>query len=320
MTVSEHVLADLPESYRHWRASRLGRITEDLEQELIIELCGDLSGLCALDVGCGDGSLTARLAKGGADVTGLDSDPRMLDAARLRLDVEQTSARLLSGDAQALPFETASFDLVTAVTLLCLVPDPDRAVQEIARVLRPGGRLVVGELHRQSYWAAERRVRGWLGSATWKAAHFWNVAELRRLLARSGLKADKVRGAIFYPPIGRLAGLMAKVDPWLGRRTTIGGAFIALSAHRQLAGAGSTIGAPAQLIRNAAKTGRLTWSRISANPIAATNTIARMGQGSGAIRTPERASAETMAMSTAEAASTQALGVELQMRRRSRTT
>ncbi len=176
--------------------------------------------------------LTLHLARGGAQVTGLDTDPRMLAAARGRLRDADAKAQLVHGDVQALPFEADTFDLVVAVTVLCLVPDPRLAVGEMVRVLKPGGRLVVGELGRHSLWAAIRRVRGWLGSATWNAARFWSRAELRHLAETSGLDVAAVRGAIFYPPVGWLASPAGGADSWLGRRATFGAAFIALAAVR----------------------------------------------------------------------------------------
>jgi hypothetical protein len=58
------------------------------------------------------------------------------------------------------------------------------------------------------------------------------VQELRSLLEGHGLAVTETRGAIFYPPSGLAAFLLARFDPWLGRRTTIGAAFIALSATK----------------------------------------------------------------------------------------
>ncbi len=100
----------------------------------------------------------------------------------------------------------------------------------MARVLRPGGRLVLGELGRWSLWAMIRRLRGWFGSATWTAARFRTASELRALVEQAGLSVTTICGAVFYPPIGRLARTLAPFDPWLGRLTTIGAAFIALCA------------------------------------------------------------------------------------------
>jgi ubiquinone biosynthesis O-methyltransferase len=225
-------ISALPESYRRWRASELGRVTDKLERDLILDLCGDVAGLRVLDVGCGDGDLAAALGRAGAQVTGLDADPRMLRAAWERQASEVLSIRFVRGDVNALPFADRSFDVVTAITALCFVPDARTAMAEMTRVLKPGGRLVLGELGRYSVWAAFRRIKGWLGSATWRAARFRSAQDLRRLVEQAGLSVTTIRGAVFYPPVRWLSAMMAGADPALGRRTTIGAAFITVAATR----------------------------------------------------------------------------------------
>lgn len=222
----------LPEAYRRWRRSRLGRITDALEERVILDMLGPVDDLDVLDLGCGDGKLASRLARHGARVTGLDADPHMLDAARRRAKAGSVELILVRGRAEAPPFPDASFDRIVAVTVLCFVREADRAIDEMARVLRPGGRLVIGELGRWSLWAAIRRIRGWFGAATWQAARFRTEGELRVLLEAHGLAVHEARGSIFYPPWGIAARLFARFDPWLGRRTTFGAAFIAVSASK----------------------------------------------------------------------------------------
>jgi SAM-dependent methyltransferase len=219
-----------PRAYESWRATKLGSVTEGLEQRLILDLLGELSGRRVLDVGCGDGVLVCAAASHGADATGVDPDPAMLAAAQKRRAVAQLHATFSEGRVESLPFPDASFDIVVAVTVLCFVAEPIGAAREMARVLRPGGRLVIGELGRWNLWAAARRVRGWLGSRTWRSARFRSAGELRALAEQAGLSVTEIRGAVYYPPVGILARVLAPVDPWLGRRTSIGAAFIALRA------------------------------------------------------------------------------------------
>ena len=107
--------------------------------------------------------LAVALAQRGAAVTGVDANSRML-AGRARALASGVTVDLLQGDMRTLPFADGSFDVVLATTVLCFVDDTPRAVEEMVRVLRPGGRLVIGELGRWSLWAAKRRVSGWLGS------------------------------------------------------------------------------------------------------------------------------------------------------------
>lgn len=222
-----------PESYADWRSTSLGDITETLEQRLILRLAGDVQGRAVLDVGCGDGALSVAFHRGGAAaVFGCDADPRMIARARERSAGSGARIDYLLARAEQLPFADDSFDVVAIVTVLCFVADPQAALREIARVLKPGGHAVIGDLGKWSWWAASRRIRSWFGAQMWRAAHFWTARELRRLAGNADLRADRACGAIFYPRWEFAARLMAPVDRTLGERTTFGAAFLALRARK----------------------------------------------------------------------------------------
>lgn len=105
--------------------------------ELLFQTIAALEPRAVLEVGCGPGELSQRIGEElCASVIALDISPRMVELARGR----GVHARV--GDAQALPFEDASFDLAVAAWMLYHVPDVSRALSELARVLRPGGHLV----------------------------------------------------------------------------------------------------------------------------------------------------------------------------------
>ena len=222
-----------PDAYAHWRRSELGAITERLERELILELTGPVDDCDVLDLGCGDGDLAGELHARGARVVGLDASLAMIRRAKARLD-GQRQCSLLVGAADHLPFPPTCFDVVVAVTLLCFVKDGACVFKEIARILRPGGRMIIGELGRWSSWSAERRIRGWLGSPLWRRGYFRSPRTLRRLAAQAGLTPGAVRGAIYYPRWTPVARLMAPWDAVLARVTNVGAAFLALSATKPL--------------------------------------------------------------------------------------
>lgn len=227
-------LEGLPDAYADWRRSTLGRITDALEEHLLLDRIGPARGLRILDVGCGDGVLATRLARSGARVSGLDASADMIAAARRRAKAAGVEIDLVEGDAGDLPFSAGRFDCVVSVATLCFVDDPRPTIREMVRGLKPGGRLILGELGRWNLWAAQRRVKGWLGAELWRAAHFRSRTDLLALASDAGLEDAIVTGAVFYPPLGLAAKVMAPMDPWIGRRTSVGAAFLVLSATKPL--------------------------------------------------------------------------------------
>ena len=110
-------------------------------KQKLVTIAGVVSGERALDLAAGTGDIAFAVAARGARTIGLDITHRMLQLARRR-QRNGTPAEFIAGDMISLPFRSASFDLVTTGYGLRNVPDLAAAVTEIARVLRPGGRLV----------------------------------------------------------------------------------------------------------------------------------------------------------------------------------
>ncbi|MEW6766058.1 MAG: methyltransferase domain-containing protein [Pseudomonadota bacterium] len=107
-----------------------------------IELLPDWHGKRILIVGVGSG-LDLPYLPGDADYTGIDITPAMLDRARRRAQRHHTPIRLMLGNAMSLPFDDGEFDRVVMHLILAVVPDPARALCEAARVLKPGGEILI---------------------------------------------------------------------------------------------------------------------------------------------------------------------------------
>src|SRR5438874_7606266 len=104
---------------------------------------GGRAPLDALDVGCGTGFLSLELARRGHRVTGIDFAPQMLAEAQTKAAAQTVAVRFEQGDAEALRFSDASFDLAMTRHVLWTLPHPEAAIDEWMRVLRPGGRLAI---------------------------------------------------------------------------------------------------------------------------------------------------------------------------------
>src|SRR5512142_486072 len=105
----------------------------------------DVSAGCQLlDVACGSGQLALWAARDGVSVTGVDIAQTLVRRAQARADAEGLNARFIEGDAEALPFEDASFDVVTSLIGAMFAPRPQLVAQELLRVCAPGGTIAMG--------------------------------------------------------------------------------------------------------------------------------------------------------------------------------
>jgi demethylmenaquinone methyltransferase/2-methoxy-6-polyprenyl-1,4-benzoquinol methylase len=110
----------------------------------LVSLAAVRPGERALDLAAGTGDITFAVAARGAKTIGLDITHRMLQLAAAK----SPAASFITGDMTSLPFKSTSFDLVTTGYGLRNVPDLDAAIDEIARVLKPGGRLLSLDFNR----------------------------------------------------------------------------------------------------------------------------------------------------------------------------
>lgn len=169
----------------------------------------------ALDVGCGSGYLTVELARAGADATGVDVNP-FVKTIPIPRDI-QGRLTFQQASGASLPFPDRHFDVVLASEVLPMLPEPDPFVEEIRRVIKPGGRLVVangvGPIPiRRAYEANDPRLaalkrefperfpanyadysKAFQRSAGTLRDDFLGLEEMTDLLSRNGFRVDLIR-------------------------------------------------------------------------------------------------------------------------------
>lgn len=115
----------------------------DIDEPFVSDVLDGLPTGVALDAACGTGRFAGYLAERGHQVIGVDSSPDMLDVARRRV----STAEFLLGELNELPIADRSVDVVTCGLALSHLPSLGPAMAEFARVLRPGGHLIVSDVH-----------------------------------------------------------------------------------------------------------------------------------------------------------------------------
>lgn len=170
----------------------------------VVQATGVRAGEQVLDVACGTGNAAVQAAQAGAEVVGLDLTPELFSAARTRAATAGVEVTWLEGDAEALPFDDGRFDVVLSTFGCMFAPRHDVVAAELARVLRPAGRLGVCS------WTPEGIIGDFFRTI---AAHLpapppfaqppllWGTEEhVRTLFAGSGMTLEFARHGVEFPP------------------------------------------------------------------------------------------------------------------------
>lgn len=186
---------DWPERYDQWFTTPIGRLVKQFENVLIDELLTPKAGEKILDAGSGTGIFTESFLSAGARVVGLEISGPMLQAARKK--AAGYSFEAVQGDILRLPFGDNSFDKSVSITALEFILDAQKAIDELFRVTRPGGRVLVATLNSLSPWAERRQAKTRSGRRhVLENAYFRSPQELLSYgpaggLARTAIHFDK---------------------------------------------------------------------------------------------------------------------------------
>jgi len=168
--------------YDQWYDTPLGSLVDQVEKELVLNLAEVKPGEEVLDLGCGTGNYSFWLAGKKLQVTGVDISDNMLDIARKKAGRENVDINFVKSDIEDLPFKDNTFDLVVSVTVFEFLTNPEAVAREAWRVLKPGGKLVIGVLGDKSPWTELYRRGAKKKESVFKHAQFYSPQKLMGLL------------------------------------------------------------------------------------------------------------------------------------------
>ncbi|SFV10369.1 class I SAM-dependent methyltransferase [Alicyclobacillus macrosporangiidus] len=182
-------------TYDDFCRTPLGHFVDVVEREIVAVTAKPKQGEKVIDLGCGTGSYTYWLSDLGLSVVGVDISQKMLEVARNKREKVVT---FVQADLLNLPFDNNTFDLAVCNTVLEFLQDPVAALREGLRVLKPGGRLVVGFINSSGTWAKKYSERGRKDpGSVFRHARFFSVDEVSTMLP---FRPSEVRFGLYVGP------------------------------------------------------------------------------------------------------------------------
>ena len=208
------------EKYDQWFETPVGKLVQGYERQLILRMLKPEHGEFILDAGCGTGVFTLELVERGAKVVGLELSRPML----IRAMVKNKGRCFIpvQGDMRNLPFAEAAFDKAVSVMAIEFIEDAKVAVEEMFRITKPGGTVVVATLNSLSPWAHRRGEAGKKGHPLFRHAFFRSPEEMAQLSPVQGI----VETAVHFEKTDSL-GDAQKIEREGRERGLNTGAFVA---------------------------------------------------------------------------------------------
>lgn len=168
----------LADKYEAWFRTPHGKYVFETERQLILSLLDIQPGMTVVDVGSGTGMYAREYALKGAQVKAYDISPEMLAIAQEKNRDLSEQIRFEVADAAALPVQPDSADMVSSITAIEFFGNPRACVQEMFRVLKPGGFMILASISPKHPWAWQRRIKAWMKGGIFSATHFYSTSQM----------------------------------------------------------------------------------------------------------------------------------------------
>ncbi|NLS45238.1 MAG: class I SAM-dependent methyltransferase [Firmicutes bacterium] len=189
---------DIAKEYDKWYTTKAGAFADLIETQTAIGMLVINPGAKILDIGCGTGNFSIKLAELGYQVTGIDISKRMLEQAKRKAQAKSLDIQFHAMDVHNLEFPDNHFDGAVSMAAFEFIAKPDEAFIEMMRVLKPGGQILIGTINSESSWGQFYMDRGSQKDSIFRHSKFMNPNELKDL-DRKNLMS--FRECLFFSPL-----------------------------------------------------------------------------------------------------------------------
>lgn len=183
--------------YDTWYQSNLGKFVDQVETELAFSLFKPEGEMKILDVGCGTGNFSIKLAEMGCKVIGIDKSEKMLEEAKRKAEMKGLNIEFLNMDVYDIELSDESFDGVFSMAAFEFIKRPKKAYDEMYRVLKKGGYLLIGTINRDSKWGELYMSEPFQENSVFKYADFKSMDDMKSWDSKNIVTSGE---ALFLPP------------------------------------------------------------------------------------------------------------------------
>lgn len=183
--------------YDSWYDTKLGSFIDKVETDLAFKLFNPKKGMKILDIGCGTGNFSMKLAEKGCKVIGIDISDEMLSRAREKAEKLGLDIEFYNMDVYNLDFEDQTFDAAFSMAAFEFIKKPEMALNEIFRVVKSGSEVMIGTINKDSEWGQLYLSEEVQKNTVFKYADFKTLEDLKSLKCEKLVDSGE---CLFIPP------------------------------------------------------------------------------------------------------------------------